>query len=67
LKAHVGHYIVNNIPKIKEVDEIIKKMKFKLSFTWSCDPLGIISRLRVKQKTTPYAHTPRREIDKYAN
>lgn len=42
-------------------------MKFKLNFTWSYDPLGIISKLRVEYNTTPYAHTPRPEIEKYAN
>jgi len=42
-------------------------MKFKLSFTWSYDPLGIISKLRVEQRTTPYVHTPRPEIEQYAN
>lgn len=42
-------------------------MKFKLSFTWSFDPLGLISKLRVGQKNTPYAHTPRSEIEQYRN
>lgn len=42
-------------------------MKFKLSFTWSYDPLGIIYKLKVEQKTTPYAHTPRPEIEQYMN
>lgn len=40
-------------------------MKFKLSFTWSYDLLGIISKLKVEQKNTPYTHTPRPEIEKY--
>jgi len=34
-------------------------MNFKLSFTWSYDPLGVISKLRVEQRTTPYIHTPK--------
>lgn len=42
-------------------------MNFKLSFTYSYDPLGIISKLRVEQKTTPYAHTLRPKIEHYAN
>ena len=42
-------------------------MKFSLSFTWSYDPWGIISKLRVENKTTPYMHTPRLEIEKYVN
>lgn len=59
LKAHAGHYIVNTGATTKEVDEILKQIKFKLILTWPYDPLGIISRLRFKQKNTPYAHTPR--------
>lgn len=42
-------------------------MNFPLSFTWSYDPFGIISKLRVKQKETPYVSTPRPEIEKYMN
>jgi len=42
-------------------------MKFKLSFTWSYDPLRIISMLRVEKKSTPYTHTPKPEIEKYMN
>jgi len=42
-------------------------MKLILSFTWSDDPWGIISKLRVENKTTPYIHTLRPEIKKYVN
>lgn len=67
LKAHVGPYIVNTRAVAKEVDEILKLMKFKLHFTWYYDPLGIIYSPRVEKKTTPDAHTPRPEIKQYAN
>lgn len=42
-------------------------MKFSLSFTWSYDPYGIILKLIVENKITPYIHTSRPEIEKYAN
>ena len=42
-------------------------MKFKLSFTWSYDPLGIISKLRVEKKITPYAYIVRPKIEQYEN
>ena len=42
-------------------------MKFILSFTWSYDPLGIISKLRVETKTTPYTHTQRLETERNVN
>lgn len=66
-KAHFGPYIVNTRETSKEVDELLKKMKFKLRFTGYYDPLGIISRLRVEQNTTPYAHTPRPKIQQFSN
>jgi len=46
---------------------IHKEMKFSLSFTWSYDPCGIISKLRVENKSSPYIHTSRPEIEQYAN
>ena len=42
-------------------------MKFPLSFTWSYDPFGMISKLRVEQKTSPYDHTQKPKIEKYMN
>ena len=59
--------MVNTGATTKEVDEILKKMKFKLRFIWSYDPLGIISKMRVEKKTNPYAHKPSTEIEQYAN
>ena len=51
----------------EEAEKILKTMKFDLSFTWSYDPLGIISKLRVDTKSTPYFHTTRPEIEQYKN
>ena len=62
LKTQIGPFIANTIAATKEEYFLLKQMKFKLCFTWSYDPLGIISKLRVEKKTTPYAHTPRLEI-----
>jgi len=42
-------------------------MKFKLSFNWSYDPLGVISSMRVEQKSTSYVHIANLEIEQYAN
>lgn len=49
----------------KEADFLLKKLNLKLSFTWSYEPFGMISKLRVEYKTTPYTHTRQLEIDKY--
>lgn len=42
-------------------------MKIILSFTWSYDPYGIISKLGVDNKSTSYIHNSRPDIERYAN
>jgi hypothetical protein len=42
-------------------------MGFTQSSTWSYAPFGVISELRVKQRSTPYAHTQKPEVEKYMN
>ena len=42
-------------------------MNIQPSFTWSYDPFGIISTLRVELKATPYNHNPRLELEKFMN
>jgi len=63
VKAKVGPIVCNTRLDGKEADLLLKKMNFKFSFTWSYDPFGLISKLRVEQKITPYSHTPRPEIE----
>ena len=63
----MGPFICNTRSAREEADKILKEMKFSLSFTWSYDPWGIIYKLRVEKLTTPYIHTSRPEIEKYAN
>jgi hypothetical protein len=45
----------------------LKEMKFDVSFLWKYDPCGIISEMRVKNKNIPYVHSPKPEIEKFAN
>jgi hypothetical protein len=42
-------------------------MKFFVSFIWNYDPCGIIYEMRIKNKNVPYVHTPKPEIEKFAN
>jgi hypothetical protein len=42
-------------------------MRFTQSSTWSYDPFGVISELKVKQRSTPYSHTQKPEVEKYMN
>lgn len=63
VKTQIGPFICNSILAGEEADSLLKQMRFSLSFTWAYDPFGIIFELRIKQKTTPYVHTQRPEID----
>jgi len=67
LKTHIWPYIINTKVAAKEIEEILSHMKFKHNFSWSYDPQVIISKLILEQKSTPYAHTSRPEIEQYAN
>lgn len=63
----LGPFVCNTGTAGEEEDTILKEIKFNLSFTWSYDPCGIISKLKMENKITPYIHTSRPEIEKYAN
>ena len=67
LKNHIIPFICNTRAAGEEANKLLKEMKFSLSFTWLYDPLGVISRLRVENKFTPYHHTTRPKIEKYKN
>ena len=67
IKTKIGPFICNNRAVGEEVDKLLKEMQFSLSLTWSYDPLGVISKLRVEKKYTAYFHTCRPEIEKYKN
>jgi len=57
----------NNRAVGEEEDFLLKQMNFPLSFTWSYDPFGVVSKLRVEQKENPYVNTQRPEIENYMN
>ncbi len=67
LKAKVGTFICNTRSAGTEAYILLKNMNLHPSFTWSYDPFGIISTLRVQLKTTPYNHTPWPELEKFLN
>ena len=67
IKAQIGTFICKNRAAREEVDKILKGMAFSHSFTWSYDPVGIISKKRVENRSTPYVHTHKPIIEKYAN
>lgn len=67
IKTQVGPFVCNTKTAGEAADKILKEMKFSLGFTWSYNPYGIISKLRVDNKNTPYIHTSRPEIEQYVN
>ena len=67
IKTQIGPFICNSRATSEEADRLLKEMQFSLNFTWSYDPLGTISKLRVKNKSTPYIHTHKPEIERYMN
>ena len=67
IKTQVDPFICNTRTAGEEADNMLKEMKFSLSFTWSYDPCGIILKLIVENKSTPYIHTSRPKIEKYVN
>lgn len=67
IKTQIGPFICINMETREESDKFLKEMQFSLSFTWSYDPLWVISKLRVENKSTSYFHTSRLETKKYKN
>jgi hypothetical protein len=67
IKTQIGPFICNNRSAGEEADNLFKQMRFTLSSTWAYDPFGVIYELRVKQRSTPYAHTQKPKVEKYMN
>ena len=62
-KENIGPFVVNTRVAEKEVDNLLKQIKFRLSFSWPYEPLGIMSKIIYKKKLTPYVHIEKKEID----
>jgi hypothetical protein len=67
IKTQIGPFICNNRSAGEEENNLLKQMRFTPSSTWTYDPFGVISKLRIKQRSIPYAHTQKPEVDKYMN
>jgi len=67
IKGQIGSFICNNSGTREEAENMLKEMKFVMSFTWHYHPCGIISEMRVKNKNIPYVHESRPEVEKFAN
>ena len=67
IKSKIGPFICNERAIGEEADKILKEMNFNPSFTWSYDPFGVISKMRVENKSTPYIHAQRPDIEQFRN
>jgi hypothetical protein len=67
IKGQIGSFICNSRGTGEEADNLLKEMKFFVSFTWHYDLCGIISEMRIKNKNIPYVHISRLEVEKFAN
>jgi hypothetical protein len=67
IKTQIGPFIYNNKSVGEESDNLLKQMRFTLSSNWRYDPFGVISELKIKQRSTPYVHTQKPEVEKYMN
>ena len=65
LKNQVGPFIYNNREASVEVAKQLLEYKFDESFLWNYDPYGIISKMKVKCKLTPYIHDKKPEIEEF--
>ena len=67
IKTQIGPFICNSRTTWEEANKLLKEMKFSLSFRWSYDLVGVISKLRVENKSKPYFHSHIPKIEKYMN
>jgi hypothetical protein len=67
IKTQIGPFIYNNRSTGEEADNLLKHMRFTMSSTRAYDPFGVISELKFKQRSTPYVHTQKPEVEKYMN
>ena len=66
LKNQVVPFIFNNREAGVEGEKQLLEYKFSKNFLWHYDPYGIISKMRVKCKLTPYIHEKKTEIEKFS-
>ena len=67
LKNQIGPFICNHRDVEKEARNQLLEYKFEESFPWNYDPKGILSKLRVKWKLTPFTHEDKPETEKFSN
>jgi hypothetical protein len=67
IKGQIGPFICNNRATGEEANNILKEMKFSLSFSWHYNPCGFITETKLRNKISPYAHVPKPKAEKFVN
>ena len=67
LKNQIGPFICNQRDEKKEATKQLLEDKFEEIFPLNYDPHGILIKLRVKCKLTPYLHEEKPEIENFLN
>jgi len=67
IKNQLGPFICNNREVGQAAEKILQQMKFSSSFMWQYDPNGVINKLRLKFKLSPFMHESRQDIERYGN
>jgi hypothetical protein len=67
IKGHIGSLICNSRAIGEEANKLLKEMKFSTSFLWQYDSCGITTEMMSKNKSSPYVHEPKPEIEKFMN
>ena len=65
LKNQVGLFIYNHGDAEQEATKRLLEYRFEESISWNYDPQGILTKMRVKCKLTPYIHEKKPEIEQY--
>ena len=67
IKNQVGLFICNSRDASPQAEKSLQEFNFSQIFQWYYDLLGVIIKLRVKCKLTPYVHESKPNIEKYSN
>ena len=63
----MGPFICNHIDAEQEATKQLLEYRFEEIFSWNYDPQGILSKMRVKWKLTPYIHEKKLDIEQDVN
>lgn len=67
IKAQIDPFTFKTRATKKEVDILLKEMKYKSSFSQPYDPLGMVSKIWSEKNSAPYVHILKPEFELFPN